>query len=225
MFDAGKDIEIIREVGRGTTATVYEGWAAILKRRVAVKAPALRPDTEPDRQSRRFIRECQLLAGLTSGGNCNIPRLYSVSENGAGRPYSVREFVEGSSLEQHISDRSIDLQSGLVLVAGVAQVVHWVHQRGIAHRNLSAANVMVAEDRSPWLIGFGRARTLDDVRSLPSRGKNGPVEADVRALQILLESLCAALREPLSAELEQILNSDAFETAEAFRAAVVSIVK
>jgi serine/threonine protein kinase len=207
--------EIISELGRGTTGTVYEARHTCLNRRVALKIPALVPEVERSVKAQRFRRECEAMACLTSGPIRNIPPLHVVAESSDGRLYSVRELVEGSTLERLVADGSIDMGVGLSVLAEVARVVEWVHGQGFAHRNLSPANVLVARDGSPWLIGFGRVGLLVGSPMLPSGAAGTPTEVDVRGLQDLLRWLCAALQQPVpdSLDLTPALTAGAFGEA------------
>ncbi len=65
MFNAFYNYEIVRELGRGTTGTVYEARHSQLNRRVALKVPTLLPDAERDVKVQRLYRECRALASLT----------------------------------------------------------------------------------------------------------------------------------------------------------------
>jgi serine/threonine protein kinase len=196
--------ELIRELGHGTTGTVYEAPHTRLNRRVALKVPDLSPETERPAKAQQFLHEeCRALAYLTGGPDCRIPRLLVVTEYPAGHPYSVRELVEGSTLEQRTAEGSIDLRAGLAVVAGVARVVQWVHEQGFAHRNLSPANVLVARDGAPWLIGFGRVGLVAGSPLLPAGAAGTLAEVDVRGLLQLLGWLCGALRHPVPGGLDR----------------------
>jgi serine/threonine-protein kinase len=212
--------EIVRELGRGTTGIVYEVRHTRLTRRLALKVPTLLPHADRPEKVQRFLSECQALAYLTSGPNCNIPRLCEVAENLAGQPYSVRELVDGGTLEQMVSGGSVDLRAALAIVANVARVVEWVHEKGFAHRNLSAANVLVAKGGTPWLIGFSRVRLLVGSPMLPAGAAGTPAAVDACGLQDLLRWLCATLQQSLPAGLEHACDGCAVTTAEAFAAAL-----
>ena len=212
--------EIVGELGRGTTGTVYEARPKALNRRVALKVPALSPDAERQAKAQRFLRECQVLARLTSGPGCRIPRLLVVAECPEGRPYSVRELVEGSTLELRVAEGSIDLRAGLAVVIEVVRVVEWVHGQGFAHRNLSPENVLVGRDGSVWLIGFSRVGLLAGSH-VTSAGAGTPAEVDARNLQDLVRWLFVALRQPLPAGLESAA-AGSFVSAGAVGAAVAS---
>lgn len=216
--------EIVGELGRGTTGTVYKARQALFNRRVALKVPALLPDADRDVKAKRFRLECQTLAYLTSGPDCNIPRLCDVSENAAGQLFSVRELVDGNTLEQLAADGSIDLRASLAIVADVARVVQWVHGRGFTHRNLCAANVLVTRDGNVMLIGFGRVGLLTGSHLLPAGATGQPAEIDVSGLRELLWWLFGALRHPVASFERAIVPGDA-TSVESFREAIVTYLR
>jgi serine/threonine protein kinase len=196
--------EIVGELGRGTTGTVYEARHTRIDRRVALKVPDLSAGAERQERAQRFLhRECRALAYLTGGPDCRIPRLLAVTEHPAGHPYSVRELVAGSTLEQRAADGSIDLRDGLGVVAEVARVVQWIHDQGFAHRNLSPANVLISRDGAPWLIGFGRVGFVAGSPMLPAGASGTPAAVDVRGLRELLCWLCGTLRQPIPDGLDR----------------------
>jgi serine/threonine protein kinase len=199
---------------------VYEARHTRLNRRVAVKEPDLSPEAERRVKAERFLRECRALACLTGGPDCGIPRLHVVAEDPAGRPHSVRELVEGGTLEQRATEGAIGLRAGLEIVARVARVVRWVHEQGFAHWNLSPANVLVAPDGTPWLIGFGRVGLVAGSRLLPAGAAGTPAEADIRRLQELLRWLRGVVGQPLLPGLEVAIGPGAVPTAGAFGEAV-----
>lgn len=221
LRNISKSYEIAGELGRGTTGTVYEAWDTKLNRRVAIKVPDLLPESESLLKSRRFMRECRILAGLTGGPDCNIPKLHAVSvaEVHPGQPFNVQEFMEGKTLEQRVAEDSIDLRTGLSIIADIARVVQFVHERGIAHRDLSPDNVLVAQDGTPWLVGFSRARAIDDM--LMSQGAEAaPVQTDVQGLLALLRWLCAELGHTVPNGLESPTATGSPWTAGAFAEAL-----
>jgi serine/threonine protein kinase len=211
--------EIVGELGRGTTGTVYEARHTRLDRRVALKVPHLSPESQRPTKAQRFLHEeCRALAFLTGLPVSNVPRLLVVTEYPAGQPYSVRELVDGSTLEQRATEGSVDLRTGLAVIAEVARVVQSVHDQGFAHRNLSPANVLVARDGTPWLIGFGRVGLLAGSPLLPAGAVGTPAEVDVRGLRDLLRWLCGVLGQSVPDGLDRA----AAMTAGAFGEAVAS---
>lgn len=205
--------EIVAELGRGTTGVVYAVREKRLNRRFAVKVPG--PWTDPA----RFMWECRVLAGLTSEPGCNIPTLHAVTGHRGGW-HAVRELVDGDTLEQRVRDGSVDFRAGLRVILSVAGVVEWVHSRGLVHRNLSPANVLVGDNGGTWLIGFGRVRRLAADASLPVGAAGVPAAEDVRGLQGLLERLVAVRGRAIPAGLERVTVPGAIATVHAFREAV-----
>lgn len=213
IFD--ESYQFVCELGRGTTGIVYEARDTKLNRHVAIKVPDLSPDNERLLKSRRFTRECLILAGLTQGSDCNIPRLHAVMEV-SGQPFNVQEYVEGETLQQLVLDGSIDLRNGISVIAGVARVVQFVHDNRIAHQNLSPENVLVERNGTPWLIGFGRARSLDDIQRSSNSLAGKPVEVDVRGLLNLLRLVSDDLGYPIPNGLERATVTNSALTAGAF---------
>jgi serine/threonine protein kinase len=114
-------------------------------------------------------------------------------EEHEGHPFSVREFVEGSTVEHIAIEHSIDLRAGLEIIANVARIVQWVHGRGFVHRNLPAANVLVASNGVAKLIGFGRVKPLADFDPSRKTNADAALEIDIQGLQEMLAWLFRTL--------------------------------
>ncbi len=217
----GDVYENVGELGRGTTGTVYEARHKRLNRRFALKVPDLSSEAERPAKAQRFLWECQTLAYLRGGPDCNIPRLHMVTEHPAGCLYSARELVMGSTLEQRAAEGSIDIRAGFSVIAEVARVVQWVREQGFVHRNLSPANVLVAQDGIAWLIGFGRVGLLAGSHHAPAGGGTLP-DVDVQNLQHMLQWLCRALGKPAPAALMRVVDSGSVISAGVLAEALLS---
>lgn len=198
---------LLSELGRGTTGIVYKAQDCHLNNRLcAIKT--LLPSTVADPQNHeRFLREARAVASLE---NERIVALHQVGEFN-GCPYCVREFVDGSTLESLVAEKSIDLRTGLRFLGQVCEAMEYVHSRRFVHRNLRPANVLVEStgQHRAKLIGFGRVRLLSNSSGYP----NGPTDpdllrltgqlktADVQALHQMLGWLAETLGQPLPAEL------------------------
>src|SRR5262249_33639094 len=147
---------------------------------------------------------------------------FVVMEN-QGQQYYIREFVEGETLEERVSSRSIRSMDGVRVLATIAGAVARVHARGFVHRNLTPSNVLVASDGTPKLIGFGRvamqAGRGDRLRGAPSVSP----EIDVKALQAMLGWVFSALGEPLQGPLT--LAQGLLGSAEAFAALLAQALR
>ncbi len=136
-----------------------------------------------------------MVASLTAGQDPNIPPVHAVMEH-QGRPFYIREFVEGGTLEERVAAGSISPREGTRVLVAIAGAVARVHGRGVAHRNLHPANILVAADGVAKLIGFGRVGWLSGSGMLPPGTQGVAAEVDVLALQGMLDWLFSALGNP-----------------------------
>jgi WD40 repeat protein/tRNA A-37 threonylcarbamoyl transferase component Bud32 len=145
--------ELLDAVGQGAFGTVYKARDPELDRVVALKVPRaghLSGQAELD----RFLREARSAAQLRH------PSIVSVHEVGLadGVPYLVSEFVQGMTLADLLSARHPSFREAAELVAAVAEALHYAHERGVVHRDVKPANVMIGGDGRPSVMDFGLAR-------------------------------------------------------------------
>lgn len=156
---------IDREVGRGAMAVVYRATEAGLGRRVALKV--LPPEMTMSRElSERFKREARLAASLE---HPNIIPVYR--EGQAGRfLFMAMKFIEGRSLEDIIqSQGALPIPVVLHVLRSATQALAYAHEKGIVHRDVKSANILVDRDGRIVVTDFGIARAAEDA-SLTSTG-------------------------------------------------------
>ena len=149
---------ILRCVGRGGMAVVYEAIHRATGRRVAMKMLSHRfaHDLEPQR---RFQREMKIYRRLRHRG---IPRLLD-HFSAFGTNFMVLEFFEGTTLDQRIRPRrGLSERRVRKIVRRLARVLAYVHRQGVCHRDLKPANVILGPRGSVRLIDFGLARGRHD---------------------------------------------------------------
>lgn len=210
---------ILGELGRGTTGIVYKAWHTHLDELVAIKV--LNQEAELDHVARvRFLREARLVASLTSThGEVSVPTAYMVGEHD-GHCFYVREYVEGSTLEEAAKSRSIDLGKGIAILAAIARAVERLHQHCIVHRNLDPSNILAGTNGKAKLIGFGKSRTLSDPGT--------PTElltVDVQALQRMLTWLCSSLGQAVPHHLAAVCSDESLSDAAAFSRALADYLE
>ncbi len=157
--------QILRQVGRGGMAEVWEAFDLTLGRRVALKLIAPFAARSP-RESERFRREAMAAARL---GHPNVVALFSTGEH-AGRPYLVQELIEGGrTLRDEIEEvRRIGAvpdgyeQSVAERFAAVADALALAHSEGVVHRDVKPQNILLEPDGTPKLADFGLAKTIGD---------------------------------------------------------------
>jgi len=104
----------------------------------------------------RFLHEAQILALLD---HPRIVKLYHYGQWEGGY-YLALEFVEGTSLRQHILQQPFSLKRALELVIEIAYAVCHIHVRGIIHRDLKPENILIDREGHVKLVDFGIAHSL-----------------------------------------------------------------
>src|SRR5262249_4314972 len=125
-----------------------------LARRVALKVLDA-PDLDGE-LARRLIREAQVLARLEHPG---IVPVHDVGTLPDGRVYYTMKFVEGHRLDTHIESVS-SIPDRLRLFLRVCDAVAFAHSRGVLHRDLNPANIMVGPFGEVLVMDWGLAKIL-----------------------------------------------------------------
>lgn len=153
---------ILRKIGQGGTAIVYEAEQENPRRRIAVKV--LRTPYGNRNLQRRFRREIEMLGRLT---HPSIARIYGagVAATPSGNlPYYTMELVEGPTLTEFAEWLQLSTRARLALIADVCDAVQVAHDHGIIHRDLKPGNILMDGAKAgarPKVLDFGIARGLD----------------------------------------------------------------
>ncbi|HEX5054096.1 MAG TPA: serine/threonine-protein kinase, partial [Planctomycetota bacterium] len=154
---------LLRELGRGGMGIVYEAWEAALDRKVAMKliSPALVADASA---VARFRREA------AGAGRLRHPGIVEVLQFGvdAGKHFFVMELVDGPSLHACRS-RFRDVPAAVALARQVLEALQHAHERGLVHRDVKPANILIRADGRAVVTDFGLASDS----SLPSLTQAG----------------------------------------------------
>jgi serine/threonine protein kinase/WD40 repeat protein len=126
------------ELGRGGMGVVYQAWQTRLGRLVAVKV-ALANELAPDDVA-RFRVEAEAVARLQ---HPNIVQTHEVGDLD-GQPYLVLEYVDGGSLARQLRGVPAPSRPSAEMMETVARAVHYAHGRGVVHRDLTPANILLA---------------------------------------------------------------------------------
>ncbi len=159
------EYEIDRELGRGGMAAVYLALDVALNRRVAIKT--MLPDLITRASMvQRFKREAQMAAGLS---HPHIIQIHSVRET-KRLVYFVMKFIEGRSIDSILSDRgALDLEMTRLILQQAASALSFAHHRGVIHRDVKPANIMIDENGWAVVTDFGIAK-LEDAHNLTATG-------------------------------------------------------
>jgi len=145
--------EIIEELGRGGMGVVYKAHDTKLKRGVALK---FLPQelTHISEIKERFIREAQAAAALDHPNICTV---YEFDET-EDKTFISMAYIEGQSLKNKIDSSPIELDEALEIAIQTAEGLEEAHKKGVVHRDIKSANIMVDERNQAKIMDFGLAR-------------------------------------------------------------------
>jgi len=149
---AGK-YKIIEVLGRGGMGIVYKAEDTKLKRSVALKF--MPPELIQDEEAReRFVIEAQAAAALSHPNICTI---HEIDEE-EGKSFIAMEYVEGQSLKDRIGKGPLRTEEVLDIAIQVGEGLEEAHKKGIIHRDIKSANIMVTEKGQAKVMDFGLAK-------------------------------------------------------------------
>lgn len=129
---------VVGVLGEGGMGIVYRAEQERPRRVVALKMMRFGFASETAR--RRFEREGELLARLHHPG---IAQVFETGTDERGRPFIAMEMVEGEPIDVYVREDAPAVGDRLGLVLQVCDAVQHAHQRGVIHRDVKAANVLV----------------------------------------------------------------------------------
>src|SRR5436853_5759110 len=134
---------------------VYRAYDEVLHRDVAVKV--VNKDTRLDSSvSQNLLHEARASSSLAHPNICTI---HEVGETG-GELYIVMELVEGKSLHVMSGAGGLRPESVLGYCVQIASALARAHDRGIIHRDLKTANIVVTADGLVKVLDFGLAKQV-----------------------------------------------------------------
>jgi len=145
--------KIIEELGRGGMGVVYQAEDTKLKRTVALKF--LPPElTHISELKERFMREAQAAAALDHSNICTVYEFDETEET----TFISMAYIEGQSLRKKIDSGPLELDESLKIAMQVAEGLQEAHNKGVMHRDIKSANIIVTEAGQAKIMDFGLAR-------------------------------------------------------------------
>jgi serine/threonine protein kinase len=144
---------IVAKIGEGGMGVVYRAYDEKLHRDVALKV--VNKDARLDSSSsQNLLHEARASSSLSHPNICTI---HEVGETD-GELYIVMELVEGKSLRDLSSNAGLAPESVLRYGAQIAGALARAHDRGIVHRDLKSANIVITSDGLVKVLDFGLAK-------------------------------------------------------------------
>jgi serine/threonine protein kinase len=171
--------KVLREIETDSLGVIYEAEHPRLHRKVALRTIGAGVARDVS-FSRRFLLELRSYVALEHPA---IPRLYELAYEG-DCPYLVTEMIDGRTLDVVLGDGLRFEPLGIIgLLRPIASALDYAHGRATVHRDVKPANILLADDGSTLLTGFG----LGMVASFNTGpGAGGPVAPDYVAPEQLV---------------------------------------
>ena len=163
----GRQYRVIRLIGRGGFAEVYEVVDSDLQRRLAVKV--LRSDLPwTGATISRFKQEAQAIARLN---HPNTVRIHFVGEN-EGLVYYAMPYLEGRTVADLLkTEGPLTTDQALRIVEPVLEALQHAHEHGLVHRDVKPDNILIESGTGrPLLVDFGIVKYLDRPAHLTDAG-------------------------------------------------------
>jgi serine/threonine protein kinase len=167
--------EVGEKIGEGGMGVVYKAIDRKLDRQVALKFLPHHLSSSPD-IVHRFRQEANAISRLN---HPNIATIYALEDDG-DQTFLSLEYVTGGTLKHRIEEaaaegRMLPWHEILKIARRTGEGLAHAHRRGIVHRDVKTANILLCEDGTPKLTDFGLAKLADHVRNTRSGALLGTV--------------------------------------------------
>lgn len=219
--------DIIKEVGKGSTGTVYLSHDPFYGRDVAIKVNHTGDSQREEDQNvvrKMFFNEANMVGMLQ---HPNILPIYDAGEE-RDRYYVVMEHVHGArTLAAYCNPDNLLLISDVVeIVFKCAKALHYSHGRGVVHRDIKPSNIMLTTDSDVRIIDFGIALRNDSETSQisgiagspsymsPEQVQGGDIthRSDIYSLGTVMYELLTGYRPLRAPTLSKLLHQIVYST-------------
>ena len=149
--------EIQGELGTGGMGVVYKGWDPAISRQVAIKGVNKKSLQDSERETilSRFRQEAQAVGRLV---HPRIVQIYDFIED-EDAAYIIMELVFGQTLAQHLQKKEqFGLREITQIITQTLDGIGYAHEKGVVHRDMKTANIMINSDGRIKINDFGIAR-------------------------------------------------------------------
>ncbi|MEX2299547.1 MAG: serine/threonine-protein kinase [Bryobacterales bacterium] len=205
---------IVEKLGEGGMGVVYKAEDTKLLRPVALKfLSASMLGSDSDRQ--RFLREAQACAMLD---HPNIAAVHEIDEVD-GQTFIAMTYVDGPSLAARMADRAFTVDEALDVGIQIAQGLGEAHGKGIIHRDIKGANILLTTRGQVKITDFGLAHLTGRSRLTKSGttlgtpaymspelalGSTTDRRSDIWSLGVVLYEMLSG-RLPFDGQFEQVI--------------------
>jgi len=200
----------IRErLGKGGMGEVYLAEDTRLGREVALKFLPADAQKDADRRA-RFLTEARAASALRSS---NIAAIYDIGQH-EGADYIVMEYVEGETLSKRVHNGALPVREAVDIATQVTDALSDAHSRGIVHRDIKSANIIVTARGQAKVLDFGLAKFLQPPSGQSSLDSALTIGEDTMAGTVLGTASYMSPEQALGRNVDQ--RSDLFSTGVVF---------
>ncbi|HEX6790366.1 MAG TPA: protein kinase [Candidatus Krumholzibacteria bacterium] len=147
--------DILESLGEGGMGVIYKAMDTRLNRPVALKFIA--PSRLGDEQNRtRLVNEARSAASLRHPNICTV---YDIEETPDGQTFISMAYLEGQSLRDRIQKEGrLPVEETLRIISQVAEGLREAHARGVVHRDIKSANILLTDRDEAVILDFGLAK-------------------------------------------------------------------
>ena len=144
--------KIVDKLGEGGMGAVYKAEDTTLCRLVAMKS--LTSSLAEDEEAReRFVREAQAASSLN---HPNITVVHELLED-EGERFICMEYIEGKTIRDMVESGIVSVRKAIDIIIQTAEALEAAHNKGILHRDVKSANIMVNMEGRVKVMDFGLA--------------------------------------------------------------------
>jgi serine/threonine protein kinase/cytochrome c-type biogenesis protein CcmH/NrfG len=161
---------IKEKLGEGGMGIVYKAEDTILKRTVALKF--LKPQAiGSEEEKARFFREAQAAAALDHPNICTVYEIKEVEGPATAdrHTFIAMAYIDGQSLDEIIESGPLEFEQALDIATQIADGLQEAHDKGITHRDIKSANIMMTQKGQVKILDFGIAH-LEGGKTLTKTG-------------------------------------------------------
>ncbi|HEY7161291.1 MAG TPA: protein kinase [Acidobacteriota bacterium] len=153
---------ILSKIGSGGMGEVYLAKDEKLDRTVALKILPPEFASDPARMH-RFVQEAKAASALD---HQNVAHIYEIGESN-GTNFIAMQYIEGATLETYVKDRQLQSNEILDIAIQIADALDVAGAKGITHRDIKAANIMITPRGQIKVLDFGLAKVEQKTSSQP----------------------------------------------------------
>ncbi|MCH8957467.1 serine/threonine protein kinase, partial [candidate division KSB1 bacterium] len=148
------NFKILKKLGEGGMGVVYKAKDTKLERTVAIKFLPHEVAAQDD-VKKRFKIEAKAAAALNHPNIATIHQIEEVDD----KMFIVMEYVEGQELRQLVKTLgSVPIDDAITYAIQIAEGLQAAHKKGVIHRDIKSANIMLTENGQVKIMDFGLAK-------------------------------------------------------------------